>query len=57
MIIQRAINDAFDVLKKNNIKTAMLDSEILMTKALKKKKRTYNFKYTKQYRKKKIWVL
>ena len=32
------MKDAFEVLKKNNIKTAMLDSEILMSKVLGKKR-------------------
>ena len=36
MIIEKAINQATQILKKNNIKTAKLDSEILISKVIKK---------------------
>ena len=38
MIIQEAIKEASLTLKKNNIKSSILDSEILMSKVLKKKR-------------------
>ena len=38
MIIQNIISEGFQILKKNNIKSPLLDSEILMTKALGKKR-------------------
>ena len=38
MNIQSAINEAKNILKKNNIKTSRLDSEILMSKAIKKER-------------------
>ena len=36
MIVQNAIQKAYLDLKKNKVKTALLDSEILMSKAIKK---------------------
>ena len=36
MKLEIAINKAFKELKKNNIKTAMLDSELLMSKVINK---------------------
>ncbi len=38
MIIQQAINEGFQILKKNNIKSPLLDSEILMSEALAEKR-------------------
>ena len=38
MIIRAAINDAYLELKKKNIESYILDSEILMSKALNKKR-------------------
>ena len=40
MIILSAINEAFIELKKNNIKSPLLDAEILMAKAINKDKKT-----------------
>ena len=37
MKLQTAINDAYQNLKNNNIKSALLDSELLMANVLKKK--------------------
>ena len=45
MNIQSAIKKASEVLKINNIKTYQLDSEILMSKTIQKKKRLYYFKF------------
>ena len=39
MNIKKAINEAFKNLKRQNIKTALLDSEILMSEILKKDKK------------------
>ena len=39
MIIEKAINDASMILRKNNIKTAQLDSEILMSLIMKKSRK------------------
>ena len=36
MKVQTAINNAFNELNKNNIRTALLDCEILMAQAIKK---------------------
>jgi len=38
MIIQQAITEGFQILKKNNIKSPLLDSEILMSQVLGKKR-------------------
>ena len=39
MNIQKVIKEASNKLKRNNIKTSSLDSEILMTKAIGKNKK------------------
>ena len=41
MNIQTAINEGKLLLKKSNIKSSLLDSEILMAKVLKKKENMY----------------
>ena len=38
MIIQKVISEGFQILKKNNIKSPLLDSEILMSKTLDRKR-------------------
>ncbi len=38
MIIQKALSEGFQILRTNNIKSALLDSEILMSEALAKKR-------------------
>ena len=38
MKLQTAINDAYQYLKTNNIKSALLDSELLMANVLKKRR-------------------
>ena len=44
MNINQAIQEATNLLNKNNIKSSKLDSEILMAKVI-KKKRIYYFKF------------
>ena len=39
MNIETAIKDSISILKKNNIKSSILDSEILMSEAIKKDKK------------------
>ncbi len=54
MIIQKAISEGFKVLKKNNIRSPLLDSEILISKALDKKREYIILNITNNIEKKKI---
>ena len=52
MIIEKAINQASKILKKNNIKTAKLDSEILISKVIKKERKFIFLNLRKEIKKK-----
>ena len=51
MIIEKAINQASNILKKNNIKTALLDSEILISKVIKKERKSIFLNLHKEIKK------
>ena len=51
MIIEKAINQASKILKKNNIKTALLDSEILISKVIKKERKSIFLNLHKEIKK------
>ena len=52
MIIEKVINQASKILKKNNIKTAKLDSEILISKVIKKERKFIFLNLRKEIKKK-----